>query len=207
MIGGPACSSYHVAEDRGVTGTEQQKHSITDLTTQHDSSRQCVVRSNSHLNSSTYPQNCAGVGLYPKGALINHSSTPNTMQTFQGQQICFQALQPVQEGTEVTISYIELAATRAERCQQLMELYYFDMDAHLVSHLFWFAPLPPLPNPPSNLISLAISRQATPCTQCIGSQKEHVADCTSPKCIAATGSACLTNLLLLCMCILLQGCT
>ena len=55
------------------------------------------------------------------------------MQTFQGQHICFQALQPIQEGTEVTISYIELAATRAERRQQLMEQYYFDIDAHLVA--------------------------------------------------------------------------
>lgn len=71
----------------------------------------------------------AGVGLYPKGALVNHSSAPNAMQTFQGQQICFKALQPIQEGSEVTISYVELAATRAEQQQQLLEQYYFDIDA------------------------------------------------------------------------------
>lgn len=55
------------------------------------------------------------------------------MQTFEGQQICFRALQPIEEGSEVTISYIELAATRAERRQQLLQQYYFDIDAHMVS--------------------------------------------------------------------------
>ena len=55
------------------------------------------------------------------------------MQTFEGQQICFRALQSIEEGSEVTISYIELAATRAERRQQLLQQYYFDIDAHMVS--------------------------------------------------------------------------
>lgn len=73
-----------------------------------------------------------GVGLYPQGALINHSGTPNAMQTFQGQEICFQALQPIEKGTEVTISYIELAATRAERRKEVLEQYYFDIDEDLV---------------------------------------------------------------------------
>ena len=75
----------------------------------------------------------AGVGLYPLGALINHSSTPNAMQTFEGRQICFKALQPLQKGSEVTISYIELAATRAEQRQQLLEQYYFDIDTKVPS--------------------------------------------------------------------------
>ncbi len=70
-----------------------------------------------------------GVGLYPKGALINHSCTPNAMQSFTEQQVTFTALQPIAPGTEVTISYIELAATQAERRQQLLEQYYFDTDS------------------------------------------------------------------------------
>lgn len=66
--------------------------------------------------------------MFPRGALINHSCTPNAMQSFSQQRITFTALQPVQPGTEITISYIELAATRAERRQQLLEQYYFDID-------------------------------------------------------------------------------
>ena len=53
------------------------------------------------------------------------------MQSFKKQQVIFTALQPIAPGTEVTISYIELAATRAERRQQLLEQYYFDIDSDL----------------------------------------------------------------------------
>ena len=73
----------------------------------------------------------AGVGLFPLGALINHSCAPNAMQTFKQQQVTFTALQPISPGTEVTISYIELAATRAERRQQLLDQYYFDINDDL----------------------------------------------------------------------------
>ena len=80
------------------------------------------------------PMRYAGVGLFPTGALINHSCSPNAMQSFQGQQVTFTALQNIAPGAEITISYIELAATYAERRQQLLELYYFDIDnAHQVS--------------------------------------------------------------------------
>ena len=71
---------------------------------------------------------CAGVGLFPTGALVNHSCTPNAMQSFSQQRIIFRALQPIPAGTEITISYIELAATRSERRQQLLDQYYFDID-------------------------------------------------------------------------------
>jgi len=73
----------------------------------------------------------AGVGLFPTGALINHSCTPNAMQSFKQQQIIFTALQPIAPGAEISISYIELAATHAERRQQLLEQYYFDIDSDL----------------------------------------------------------------------------
>ena len=73
----------------------------------------------------------AGVGLFPTGALINHSCTPNTMQSFQGQHITFTAVQDIAAGSEITISYIELAATHAERHQQLLDQYYFDIDSTL----------------------------------------------------------------------------
>lgn len=72
-----------------------------------------------------------GVGLFPTGALINHSCTPNAIQSFKQQQIIFTALQSIAPGAEISISYIELAATRAERRQQLLEQYYFDIDSNL----------------------------------------------------------------------------
>ncbi|DBB01223.1 TPA: hypothetical protein ACH3X1_001097 [Trebouxia sp. C0004] len=72
-----------------------------------------------------------GVGLFPTGALINHSCTPNAMQSFKQQQIIFTALQPTAPGAEISISYIELAATHAERRQQLLEQYYFDINSNL----------------------------------------------------------------------------
>ena len=79
----------------------------------------------------------AGVGLFPTGALINHSCTPNAMQSFRQQQVTFKALQPIVPGAEITISYIELAATHAERRQQLSEQYYFDNnhDLQVISNI------------------------------------------------------------------------
>ena len=56
------------------------------------------------------------------------------MQSFSQQQISFTALQPIAAGTEVAISYIELAATRAERRQQLLGQYYFDIDLQAGLH-------------------------------------------------------------------------
>lgn len=53
------------------------------------------------------------------------------MQSFKQQQIIFTALQPIAPGAEISISYIELAATRAERRQQLLEQYFFDIDSDL----------------------------------------------------------------------------
>ncbi len=72
---------------------------------------------------------CAGVGLYPVGAMINHSCTPNAMQSFTGRRIVFRAIKTIAAGEEVTISYVELAATRAERRAALLAGYCFDIDA------------------------------------------------------------------------------
>ena len=56
-----------------------------------------------------------GVGLYPLGAAVNHSCRPNCMQGFRGSRIQFRALREILPGEEVTISYVELAATRQVR--------------------------------------------------------------------------------------------
>lgn len=67
------------------------------------------------------------------GAMLNHSCTPNAMQSFQGRRIIFRAMQPIAAGQEATISYVELAATRAERRAALLESYRFDIDAEKVN--------------------------------------------------------------------------
>lgn len=50
----------------------------------------------------------AGLGLFAKGALINHSCTPNAVQVFLGRSIHFRALRNLEAGEEVTIAYIEV---------------------------------------------------------------------------------------------------
>ena len=50
----------------------------------------------------------AGLGLYSLGALVNHSSTPTSVQVFLGNQIHFRALRSIPPGEEVTIAYIEV---------------------------------------------------------------------------------------------------
>ena len=77
-------------------------------------------------------QVCIGVGLYPVGAMLNHSCTPNAMQSFAGRRIIFRAMQPIAAGQEATISYVELSATRAERRAALLAGYCFDIDAKMV---------------------------------------------------------------------------
>ena len=73
--------------------------------------------------------NGTGVGVYPVGAMLNHSCTPNVMQSFAGRRIIFRAIAPIAAGQEATISYVELSATRAERRATLLAGYCFDIDA------------------------------------------------------------------------------
>ena len=77
----------------------------------------------------------AGVGIYPLGAMLNHSCTPNAMQSFSGSRIVFRAVQHIPSGAEATIAYVELAATRAERRAMLKANYFFDIDADQVPPL------------------------------------------------------------------------
>ena len=61
--------------------------------------------------------------------MLNHSDQPNTVPTFQGQKISFRAIERIAAGTELTVSYIELAAPRHERRHALACNYFFDIDA------------------------------------------------------------------------------
>lgn len=69
-----------------------------------------------------------GVGLYPTGALINHSRGFNAVQSFQGPKVRFVAVRDVLPGEEITISYMDLKCTRPDRRLFLQRHYHFDID-------------------------------------------------------------------------------
>lgn len=56
------------------------------------------------------------------------AGTPTTTQIFSGSAIGFYAIRPIATGEEITISYVELAATRQERRRALLSHYFFDID-------------------------------------------------------------------------------
>ncbi|KAL2631968.1 hypothetical protein R1flu_016654 [Riccia fluitans] len=66
-----------------------------------------------------------GTGLYPVISIINHSCAPNAVLLFDGKRGAVRALQRIEKGTEVTISYVELAGSTKSRQQALKEQYYF----------------------------------------------------------------------------------
>ena len=74
------------------------------------------------MKSSLLPP---GIGLYPTGALINHSCTPNAVQTFEGPTIQFIALAPIAPGKppDVTLSgvptHAEQGTASCTACQAL----------------------------------------------------------------------------------------
>ncbi|GMH37562.1 hypothetical protein BSKO_05435 [Bryopsis sp. KO-2023] len=69
-----------------------------------------------------------GVGIYPLLCMVNHSCAPNCIQVFRGRKLEFRALHKISPGDEITISYVDLMATRFERRQQLLSNYHFDID-------------------------------------------------------------------------------
>ena len=52
------------------------------------------------------------MGLYPTGALINHSRDFTAVQSFDGAAVRFSAVRPIAAGEEITISYLDLKCTR-----------------------------------------------------------------------------------------------
>ena len=70
-----------------------------------------------------------GIGVYPRAATTNHSCAPNCAQTFAGKRLVLRALRDVAAGEEITISYVDVCATRRTRRAQLARQYHFDIDA------------------------------------------------------------------------------
>ena len=69
-----------------------------------------------------------GVGVYPPAATMNHACFPNCAQSFRGKTLFVRCLRDVRPEEELTIAYVELAVTRAERRAELMKQYAFDID-------------------------------------------------------------------------------
>ncbi|BBN09598.1 [histone H3]-lysine4/36 N-trimethyltransferase SMYD [Marchantia polymorpha subsp. ruderalis] len=66
-----------------------------------------------------------GTGLYPVVSIINHSCAPNSVLLFDGRRAIVRAIQKIDRGTEVTLSYVELAGSTKTRQKALKEQYYF----------------------------------------------------------------------------------
>lgn len=67
-----------------------------------------------------------GTGVYPVLSIINHSCHPNSVLLFEGKQAVVRVIEPITEGAEVTVSYVELGVTATTRHKTLKEQYFFD---------------------------------------------------------------------------------
>ena len=84
----------------------------------------------------------SGAGVYPAGALLNHSCAPNCvpiytrMPTIDGAPIqLFRAICDVTAGSELTHSYTEIARPRSERRARLFAVYGFHCSCALCSDI------------------------------------------------------------------------
>ncbi|KAL1918701.1 uncharacterized protein VTP21DRAFT_2723 [Calcarisporiella thermophila] len=66
-----------------------------------------------------------GVGVYPLAAMVNHSCWPNCIAMFEEDQMVIRCLRDIEEGEELTISYVDIALPTEERRRELLERYFF----------------------------------------------------------------------------------
>lgn len=66
--------------------------------------------------------------MYGAVVVVPGEGTPTTTQVFTGSTIGFYAMGPIAAGQEITISYVELVASRQERRRALLAHYFFDID-------------------------------------------------------------------------------
>ena len=64
--------------------------------------------------------------MYPTASRLNHSCQPNCVATFTGISLQIRAVETVQPGEELTISYTDLLNPSAKRKEGLREQYGFD---------------------------------------------------------------------------------
>lgn len=76
-----------------------------------------------------------GVGLYRGANLFNHSCVPNCVAIFEGLDIQIRTIRPVSKDEELTICYIDVNGTSAEREHMLEKQYGFTCGCELCSPL------------------------------------------------------------------------
>ena len=67
-----------------------------------------------------------GAGLYPYASLINHSCSPTAVAVFTGREVSVRAIRPLAAGSEVTLSYIEVATPTSVRRRELKTTWFFE---------------------------------------------------------------------------------
>ena len=89
-----------------------------------------LARLSFNAHSSDDELRAYGLGIYPLTAMANHSCEPNCVQTFgKNGRVALRTVTRVCAGEELTIAYVELAAVRWERRNQLLNSHCFDIDA------------------------------------------------------------------------------
>jgi SET and MYND domain-containing protein len=69
-----------------------------------------------------------GLCFEPTIALANHSCCPNAAVVFNGRTVSLRALDKIQKGEQIFISYIDPTQSTDERVAQLKERYFFQCE-------------------------------------------------------------------------------
>jgi len=71
-----------------------------------------------------------GSGIFLLGSMLNHSCCPNSVQVFEGKTLVVKAVERIDVGEEIEISYVELADPTSRRRAKLFSDYYIQCDCH-----------------------------------------------------------------------------
>ncbi|KAK1946796.1 Histone-lysine N-methyltransferase SMYD3 [Phytophthora citrophthora] len=86
------------------------------------------VNCNAFSLANDMTNEAVGIGLFPNGALFNHDCDPNCVVSFKGREMQVHVVKDVQEGQELTVSYIELLQSTTSRRSELKDSYFFDCE-------------------------------------------------------------------------------
>lgn len=67
-------------------------------------------------------------GMFPRGAILNHSCDPNCILTYEGSKQIITTIRPVGEGEELFHSYTDICQPTAVRQESLLKTYGFQCD-------------------------------------------------------------------------------
>lgn len=66
-----------------------------------------------------------GLGVFPQGALFNHSCQPNCVVSFDGRQMNVHAIADIAQDEELLVSYVDVLMSSSTRQRELRESYFF----------------------------------------------------------------------------------